>query len=265
MDQSGKAPESRAAPERYGAWVLTAGGLLAWSLALIQVKHEVVASAWVLSGFVLVVAAAFFSRVLEVSREGVKLRPEDLFDAIDEADVESGDTADELKAKVLAEVREKVGSESAWFEHYRAVAEQAPLADPSKRATAMREAWSTWNLVATFGNWLGNGGWEVQSRETKTREPFRADLEAAREGERLVAEVRAAVRTLSERDAVAIANSAGPWPPQGRRAIVFGPTTVISEHAKDVLRKARLDAYVADPGAASVETSVRQVVTGDTP
>src|SRR4051794_30224063 len=60
-------------PERYGRWLLVLAAAAGWTLAAFFANREVIASLWVASGFGLFAAAAFFSRVEEVSREGVKL------------------------------------------------------------------------------------------------------------------------------------------------------------------------------------------------
>src|SRR5205085_1656237 len=61
--------------ELFGASVLVLAVVAAWVLAVVVASDEVVASVFAASGFALVLAAVFFTRVREVSRGGVKLDP----------------------------------------------------------------------------------------------------------------------------------------------------------------------------------------------
>jgi hypothetical protein len=244
--------------ERRGSWVLAGAAVVAWTLALWQAEHDTVAAAWAVGGFVLLVAAAFFNRVVEVTREGVKL--DHVLAAIEDAPVEPGDTSDEVKAKVLDEVKEKV-VERTWFELYtRTVAEGEGSSDPFTRAAVLERSWRAWresNLVATFTRWLEGQGWEV--RREGLGDKFRADLQAVRDGETLRAEVRSAVRALRTRDAVAITISPELRPDGARRAVVLAQGTELSESAGRVLRDAGIEIYLVNPDADDPASSVRLV------
>jgi hypothetical protein len=242
--------------ERRGSWVLVAAAIVAWSLALWQAEHDAVASAWALAGFVLFVAAAFFNRVVEVTREGVKL--DQVLAAIEDAPVEPGDTSDEVKAKVLDEIKERV-FEQTWFDLYAgAVGEGEGSSNPYTRAASLERSWRAWresDLVSRFTGWLEEQGWDV--RQEGLGDKFRADLVAVRDGETLRAEVRSAVRALPTRDAVAITISPELRPNGARRAVVLVEGTEVSDSARRVLREAAIEIYLVNPGASDGEAGVR--------
>jgi hypothetical protein len=229
--------------EKRGPWVLAGAALVAWSLAVWQAEHDAVAAAWAVAGFVLVAAAAFFSRVVEISREGVKLRDvAEAFEAAERAPVAADDTTDEVKAKVLDE---------AWYSLYqRAVAEEA-RPDPYRRATLLERAWRESNLVATFGNWLGSQGWNVRTEQVDER--FRTDvIGVGPDGRQLRAEVRSAVAVLRGPDASAIANSLSVRAADVDRALVLREAAILVDGAQEILRNAGIDVYLVDPSTGGV-------------
>jgi hypothetical protein len=211
----------------------------------------------VVAGFVLLVAAAFFGRVIEVTRKGVKLKEAaELVEAFDEAiegaAVSAGDTGDEVKAKVREGVRLRLSSESDWYDVYSYwLARQLPT-DAYDRARMLQNTYLSSKLVATFRDWLEREGWEVQ--EEVSDEPFRADLIATKpDGSRMIAEARPAVQALQPRDAVAVANSLPHGPHNALRAVVFDHRVFIPPEAWRTLQEAGIRVFKVNIDAGTVE------------
>jgi hypothetical protein len=236
---------ARSQIERHGARVLLGAGVVAWALAIWQVEHEAVATSWALSGFLLIVAAAFYSRVLEVGRDGVKLA--DVFDALD--DVAPDDTTDEVKAKVLDEVAASRSHAASWYSHYASWLQADPVDDPWRRALLLQRSWQTGRLCQAFRDWLEREGWQVTDETANHR--FRVDLVARRGNETLYAEVRSAVTTLATPDARRIVASLEELPLDGSRALVFAEGTAITLDAITTLRAADIQIYYVDPDSGA--------------
>ena len=238
---------ARSQIERHGARVLLGAGVVAWALAIWQVEHEAVATAWVLTGFVLIVAAAFYSRVLEVGRDGVKLA--DIAEAFE--DVAPDDTQDEVKAKVLDEVAASRGTASDWYSFYSAWLRTTPPEDPWQRALLLQGSWKTGQLCLVFRDWLERDGWQIA--EEKASHRFRVDLVATRGNETLYAEVRSAVTKLGAADAHRIVAGLQTLPDEGTRALVFVAGTAITADALLVLKDANVRIYYVDPQSGAVQ------------
>jgi hypothetical protein len=59
--------------ERFGSWALLAVAVAAWTPAAWKADDQTAAAAWILAGFVLFTASAFFHRVKKVGHQGVEL------------------------------------------------------------------------------------------------------------------------------------------------------------------------------------------------
>ena len=235
--------------EEHGAPVLLAAGAVAWALAAWQVEHEAVASSWALSGFLLIVAATFHSRVLEVGRDGVKLA--DVVDALD--DIAPDDTRDEVKAKVLDDVVSARTTTPDWYSHYASWLRADPVTDPWKRALTLQRSYQAGRLSAAFRDWLARDRWEVTEEVASHR--FRIDLVAQQGDTKLYAEVRSAVNTLTSPDARKIIAALQTLPPDGEKALVFAAGTAITNDAHLDLRDANIAIYFVDPETGAVHQS----------
>lgn len=172
--------------------------------------------------------------------------------------VEPDDTADEVKAKVVSRALDHW-----WYSVYREALEQSPPPDAFSRAELLTHTYRGWNLTATFGNWLGNRGWDVRPVEAADvgSKRLRYDLRATHPDEgTLIAEVRAAVRTLDSRGARAISERFRATADQARRALVFAEGTVVTPDAIQMLREHGIEAYVVSSDSEDLDNAVTRVI-----
>ena len=214
----------------------------------------------------MILAAAFFSRVRKVGKDGIELA--DVVDVIADTPAEPGDTADDLRAKLTTAV-EGLPQQQRWpsdkdFGRIAPGRAAASFLAQSDRRLRMERDTRSANLLAAFGNWLAGDGWVISVEVGGSG--FRTDLVATHEidgrTEKLFADMRAAVVGLRPDDAYVIAMRRPPKMAAGdRRAVVFADGVAFIDDALDVLRESGLEVYIvnADTG------DVTQVGGGGTP
>jgi len=234
--------------ERRGSWVCGGGALTAWILGVILAEHDAVGGAFVVSGFVLLLAAAFFSRVVKVGKEGIELAAH-AGEAARTAPVREGDTLDEAKERTAEAVEAAVLSQTrpAVFGGLEASARA------STRLRLMTGDQAEVNLLAAFNAWLQGQGYTVLGAELR-QDRVRGDLVAERQGERLHVELRPAVENLRLSDSRAItARQPVQRRANERRALVFRRGVHIDADARDLLERASVELFSADPETGQVE------------
>jgi hypothetical protein len=239
-------------PEKHGSWVLAIGSVVTWILALVATK-DVVATAFALAGFALIVAAAFYSRVVRIGKDGVDLA--DVIDVIERTPVQEGDTPQEVRWRTIESVQQ--------------LALAVPLggANPSAPEESRDRRRASWaierdrgemNMTDYLIEWLQRQGYRIVS-VSKGGERVRTDLVAQRdagpttEADLLHVELRPAVSVLRRSDAATIAEMEQVGSSDGaRRGLVFREGTLITPDALALLLERGVTVFTLDTGTGVV-------------
>lgn len=241
--------------ERNGPLVLLLTAIAAWVLAWINAEQEAVATTWAASGFALALAAAFFSRVRKISKDGVEVDPMDL--AIKLGKPQEGDLPEEAVARVATTFD---AIRSAELHRPRSDSAAANRWPASPRQVAMEQDRVENNLAAAVFNLLHGKGFEV-TRESGDQ--VRSDLLATKGDTVINFEVRPFIESLGSSEAAAITARHSPIQAANAHfALVLRTGVSVAPEASARLVKARTSVVWADPDDIS---SVRIVVDAGLP
>lgn len=237
--------------EHQGPWILLAGAGLAWVLAAWFADHEPVSTAWVLAGFVLLAAAAYFHRVIKIGKEGLELAQ--IAKAISRArraPPVPDDTPDEVRARLAQRVFAEVATEVAGVPTAGEPPRPQAPAEPPERQVAMERDRVENNVVASVFNWLGGQGWDVR---IQSADDVRADLVATRDIRTIAVEARPHVESLRRTDAAAIVARVPPVSGEElHRAVVFREGVWMDQETRNLLENGGLAIWAADPDVGSI-------------
>lgn len=249
--------------ERHGAALLFVAGVSAWVLAAGFVEHDAAAAAWVVAGFVLIAAAAFFQRVTKIGREGIEIR--ELFEeAAEKAESDPralDDTSDERARRVVEyaapELEELVRKEwrrdrDQLRDYVRRMGTDRPKQMEGDRVEN--------NLTAAVFNWLSGKDYSITLEDS---DGVRTDLVARREEQTLLIEIRPAVDTLRYPDAMAIvARQRATHAPGEHRVVVFREGVWMDQETRDLLEGYGISIWAADPDSGAVRVITTGAIEG---
>lgn len=236
--------------ERFGSWVLLVAGVGGWALATWQSDKEAVATAWVVAGFVLFAASAFFQRVMKVGREGVELRNVvyKTLNYVRVAPVVEGDTTDEAKTRALRYAASRIATEL--FMSDADVIDQAPASPQLLTGSSGIES----SLAGVITRWLEQHGYEVRA---EGYDAVRTDLVAARKAQTIYVEVRGSVDVLRPEDAATIAaGRRGEGGEAPDRALVLREDARATQDVLKLLAADDIAVWSANPETGSVHVLV---------
>ncbi|MDA0178841.1 hypothetical protein OJ997_00920 [Solirubrobacter phytolaccae] len=223
---------------------MTIAAIAAWTIAVAETT-EAVATAFAVAGFALIAAAAFYSRVIRVGKEGVDLAQ--VVDIIEGTATEEGDTPDETKARAIEQVQRLA----------LPAGEATAPSRPAIRQALMERDRVEANLKSYFASWLQAQGYSIQRIEER-RGDVRADMVAVRQDDdhvdRLVVEIRPAIAILRPSHVGAIlARDPIGLDATSRRGIVLQGTAIVMPEARDQLAEAGVTVFRVDPEFGYVE------------
>lgn len=218
-------------PEKHGSWLLASGSAVAWILAVAETTAAV-ATTFAVAGSLLLAAAAFYSRVVRITKDGVDLA--DVVDVIQGVAIEDGDTPADAKVRAIEGVQRLA----------LATGESASTsrgARPGVRRAMMERERVEANLRSYFVAWLQQQGYTIV-QDHPDRDGIRTDMVAERASadgrvERIFIELRPAVAVLRASDAAAIAarKPAAGYTDGARRALVLRDEAIVMPDAEQRL------------------------------
>jgi hypothetical protein len=239
--------------ERRGSWLLAVCGLAAWGLGTWRIQYQAASAAFVTVGFILLLGAAFFSRVESIGRFGVVLGARKALSLVEAAPTDPNDAGEESRQRAVVYAARQIADNFG--------VARAEVRSTSRRQRAMRHDRDKTNLIAAVGNWLSRAKFATSITED---DDVRVGMVATRGSERLRLEFRPWIGLLGESEASKIVESMSAKCSDGEIGIVvINDDTVVSDVGLGALREAAIAVWEAQPYTAEVKTLAAGKLKGD--